>query len=389
MPEFCVESLKDHRTCFKCKLTGKKSLLTCIKCHAITYCGVECQKADWERHHWNCVPVMVKEFPGKGRGIVAARDIKMGEEIFRDKPVIKLAMDAKGVPVDPEFMTSLKDQIEKLPAEAKLQYYKLTARGLQNIYNVSRSDFEIFKLFLHNAKTMGKDEYTAWLHLNCALVNHSCVPNSALGKLEPTELDGDQDLCDELRAIKDISKGEEITICYYNDVTEYGSMLRKRKTNIKKVQGFDCKCPVCLGQVSCQEKILKKLIELHNKLDPSSTNWKREADTRNKIVYWTMDLNIGGHGEKWNALFELAEFAHLARDKNLVTKAMDKMRQIAEDTKLEDVRKAYEKLEMRFFHWSKEFKLGNTPEEREIESILARLDTDVDDGMKMNIDEVD
>ena len=88
-------------------------------------------------------------------------------------------------------------------------------------------------------------------------------------------------------------------------------------------------------------------------------------------------------------MVQLAEFAHLARDKNLVTKAMDKMRQIAEDTKLEDVRKAYEKLEMRFFHWSKEFKLGNTPEEREIESILARLDTDVDDGMKMNIDEVD
>ncbi len=106
-----------------------------------------------------------------------------------------------------------------------------------------------------------------------ALVNHSCVPNAALGKLEPTELDGDQDLCDELRAIKDISKGEEITICYYNDVKKYGSMLRKRKTNFKKFQGFDCKCPVCLGQISCQEKNLKKLIELQNKLDPSYTDW--------------------------------------------------------------------------------------------------------------------
>ena len=90
MPEFFVESMKDHRTCFKCKLQSKKRLLTCVKCHAITYCGVECQKADWKRHNWNCVPVMVKEFPGKGRGIVAARDIKMGERIFKDKPVIKL-----------------------------------------------------------------------------------------------------------------------------------------------------------------------------------------------------------------------------------------------------------------------------------------------------------
>ena len=113
MPEFYVEALKDHRTCFKCKQTGKKSLLTCDRCHAITYCGVECQKADWERHNWNCVPVMVKEFPGKGRGIVAARDIKMGERIFKDEPVIKLATDDKGFPVDPEFMASLKEQIER------------------------------------------------------------------------------------------------------------------------------------------------------------------------------------------------------------------------------------------------------------------------------------
>ena len=108
MPEFHVEAVKDHRTCFKCKLQSKKRLLTCINCHTITYCGQECQKADWERHKWNCVPVMVKEFPGKGRGIVAARDIKMGERIFEDEPVIKLATDAKGKPVDLEFMTSLK-----------------------------------------------------------------------------------------------------------------------------------------------------------------------------------------------------------------------------------------------------------------------------------------
>ena len=254
MPEFYIELKKHHRTCFKCKLTGKKSLLTCIKCHAITYCGVECQRADWERHNWNCVPVMVKEFPGKGRGIVAARDIKMGERIFRDKPLVKLVTDAKDRPVDPEFMTSLKDQIEKLPTEAKSQYYKLTAGDRRNIYNVSRSDFEVLKLFLHNSnitRIIGKDECSAVLHLNIALVNHSCVPNAAIGNLKPTELDGDQDL--ELRAIKDIFKGEEITICYYDHVTEYGSMLRKRKINFKKLQRFDCKCPMCLGQVSCQE----------------------------------------------------------------------------------------------------------------------------------------
>ena len=371
MPEFYVESLKDHRTCFKCKRTGKRSLLTCDRCHAITYCGVECQRADWERHNWNCVPVMVKEFPGKGRGIVAARDIKMGEEIFKDKPLIKLASDAKGMPLDPEFMTSLKEQIEKLPAEAKSQYYKLTAGTHPNIFNVSRSDFEVLKLFLDNCKRchQGKDQFsTAW-YLNSALVNHSCVPNAALGKLEPTGMDSDQ----ELRAIKDISKGEEITFSYYHDMTRYGSMLRKRKTNIKKNFGFDCKCPMCLGQVSCQEKILKKIIELKNKLDPSPTNWKREAGICNKIVDLVMELNIGDPSEKIDALWVLAKTAHLARDKNLVNKAMDTLTQLAEDTELEQIWGYCEMLERLFSRWSDELSSGNAPEKREIDSILSTL----------------
>ena len=109
MPEFYAEPMKDRRTCSVCKKTakekGKKVLLTCIKCHAITYCGVECQSDDWARHEWNCVPVMVTEVQGKGRGLVAARDIKKGELIFIDKPVIKLAMNVKGK-LEPDFMAS-------------------------------------------------------------------------------------------------------------------------------------------------------------------------------------------------------------------------------------------------------------------------------------------
>ena len=74
------------------------------------------------------------------------------------------------------------------------------------------------------------------------------------------------------------------------------------------------------------------------------------------------------------------------RDKNLVTKAMDKLRQLVEDTKLEDARRGYEILEMRFAQWSKEFNSGNAPELREMKSIIARLDTDVDDVRISDVD---
>ena len=67
-------------------------------------------------------------------------------------------------------------------------------------------------------------------------------------------------------------------------------------------------------------------------------------------------------------------------------KAMDKWRQLAKDTKLEYVRKVYEELERRFFQWSTEFNSGNAPEEREIDIILARVDTDIDDVMMPEVD---
>ena len=64
--------------------------------------------------------------------------------------------------------------------------------------------------------------------MNISLVSNSCIPNADLNRPELQMADGSQDLCNELRAIKDISKGEEITIFYYQDV---------RKECFKEVEG--------------------------------------------------------------------------------------------------------------------------------------------------------
>ena len=51
---------------------------------------MECQTAAWDRHGYNCVPVMVTEIEGKGRGLVTGRDFKMGEGSYVDKLVIEI-----------------------------------------------------------------------------------------------------------------------------------------------------------------------------------------------------------------------------------------------------------------------------------------------------------
>ena len=380
MPEFYAEPMKDRQCCFVCKktVTGKKVLLTCINCHAITYCGRECQSADWGRHEWNCVPVMVTEFPGKGRGLVAARDIEKGELIFKDKPVIKLAVYAEGEGVegvDQELMTSLKDQIESLPTEARSQYYKLTTRDGNTINTNtqgSRSDNEVIKLFMSNCKVYNAPHHSV-LHLNIALVNHSCAPNAVEGELKQKS---DEDICNELRAIRKICKGEEITICYFMDVKKFGSIPRKRKSVLKKSLGFDCKCIACLGQVLGQEKTLKKLIELHNKLNPTALDWKREAGLRSRVVDLTMELHIGQPLEKTSALEALMGIAHLARDKDLVKKAMDMMKQLAEEYKLEVIQRSLEGWQVCLAQWSRGFSLHNAPKKEEIDFILKAIQDD-------------
>ena len=128
-----------------------------------------------------------------------------------------------------------------------------------------------------------------------------------------------------------------------------------------------------MGQVPVQEKTLKKLIEQHNKLNPKPSDWKREAGLWSRIVDLTYELNIGDPREKVVSLDALSRFAHLARDKDLVRKAMDKLKQFAEDTKLEDVHRFYEDRERCMAQWSTEFSSNSAPKKREIDIFLSSL----------------
>ena len=361
MPELFVEPLTNRWVCFKCNKdsTGKKKLFKCAGCHAITYCGQECQVADRPRHAFNCVPVMVTEIPRKGRGLVAARDIKMGERIFKEKMAIKLPLKMTESSVISN-VKSLKDQLETLPMEARALFFKLSPSYSQKFSHkwktvkqylvsngTSERDILAFRLFMDNSSS--RESYSR-VYLNMGLVNHSCAPNSCKGELNLNEElkcdDVDEEF--ELRAIRNICKGEEITFCYVSNFKEFGFNSRKRAAVLKKAVGFDCKCPVCLGKVPGQDKLMKKLIELHKITDPDPSDWRREAGIRDQIVDLFDELNIGHPGDKFDALLDCLLAASLACDKNLVTKVINKCRQMAEETNLVALNRRYERMEREF-----------------------------------------
>ena len=96
--------------------------------------------------------MMVTEIEGKGRGLVAAKDIKMGEVIFTDKPVIKIFTKRADAINDfntfEENIGPILEQLNKLPSEVRRQFQKLIApEGM--LYQVNELFFLLVELYLY------------------------------------------------------------------------------------------------------------------------------------------------------------------------------------------------------------------------------------------------
>ena len=152
------------------------------------------------------------------------------------------------------------------------------------------------RIFLENANgTTGDHLNVMMLLLNLILINHSCAPNA---DFEPDE-EGE---C-VVRAIRDISKGEEVTLFYKTPRTvgpenltykRFGCNVKERMKVIKDQFGFDCKCCVCTGVVPDQEDIIKELLELH-----SVENLTIFLQTFDQIVDLNLRLYIGSLHDKF------------------------------------------------------------------------------------------
>ena len=303
---FCIikhinmpETLTDRNRCHKCDKTGKRKkdkLSKCGRCEAITYCSRECQVEDWPRHKENCIPVMVKEYEGKGLGLVAAKDIKMAELILIDKA-------------------------------------QVTDKDI-NCYGLNP---EVERMLL-NQKIL-KD---------IALMNHSCAANAEMGLLDG-EKSKDPEKRFELRAVKNITKGDEVTIHYPSKW--YCRPHAFIRVSIQEDFGFNCKCVVCMGKVPNQDDIFTKFCQtladnqdVAIRLDDEKTllEWKREAVVFGIMSFFLKPVYMGKEIEKLRWLFMLHNAAMMSGNSDLMVKALDDMKELADKTGLEMVKNAVE-----------------------------------------------
>ena len=245
-------------SCTFCKIDPKEQLKSCV-CKKASYCSKECQAKDWKVHKPSCPPFIIRESPGKGRGLFATRKIKEGQIILEEYPLITISdgmsssqFEAKYYPnIDDETkakILQLYDPAENIKTLDTDTMEKLGSKSpLMMLYKEARTD-EIIKIFRiisgNHLKICGeKDLYKKFtetgLYNNISRINHSCVPNATrswvMGDFQRKQV----------RALIDIEKDVEILVSSQNKEEFVFGSREFRRQELLETFGFLCLCSEC------------------------------------------------------------------------------------------------------------------------------------------------
>ena len=225
------EAPKQCNTCHK----TEGEVLSCV-CHTVFYCNKECQKKDRKAHKKSCLPYVVKEVEGKGRGLFATRDIAQAEVILIEDPVLTIEADMN----QNVGSKKLLNDYSKLPPKVQSDILKLhdafgmTSQCLETrLWNI---------IHTNSIKKWNAGQYLEKsLYLKTSGFNHSCNPNTTWVYKDRTIMI--------VKALVPIKRGEELVKDYmwtpFDDRGENGLCREERRAKIKKKYNFDCLCNVC------------------------------------------------------------------------------------------------------------------------------------------------
>ena len=118
---------------------------------------------------------------------------------------------------------------------------------------------------------------------------------------------------------------------------------------------------------------MNEFLELYKTINPNPnqktpSDWKREAKTLDKIVDLSQQLYIGNvAAEKINSLLYLARAAQLARDEELLKKALDTCSKEVEEMNMQEYRITFENLRSALAVFRTELKGKKPPTKQEID----------------------
>jgi len=241
-PEELLQSIAAFRrddesipVCDEC-VQQSDDLKRCTQCKEVWYCGKKCQSQAWKNGHkvW-CGKIAVRDIPGKGKGVIAMKNITMGEVVITEKPLMLFKAG-----------NGLSECLSKMSDIGKRRLMSLYDRDNEN-------ERTVLGILLTNC--LAGRMATSVLYYLISRLNHSCVPNVLIDQQFPTSV----------IAIRNIPEGAEIVWCYNGDALYQDKHTRNRELE----QGWsiaNCRCLCCTlpddqQKVSDETRILLKDVE--------------------------------------------------------------------------------------------------------------------------------
>ena len=244
-------------SCNFCKIKPREPLKNCV-CGKASYCSKDCQIKDWKSHKPSCPPFVVRESPGKGRGLFATRKIMEGQVILEELPLFThndemspVELLSVHIPnIDEETkakILELSDPAENLKSLEPDTVEELTSKEpVMMFWKKAKTDeaSKIFRIFTGNAIKICGDEdlydtTECGLYYKISLINHACVPNATVSWVM-----GDFQR-HQVRAMMAIEKNEEILISYRNKEDFIFRSKGLRRQQLLELRGFLCQCSEC------------------------------------------------------------------------------------------------------------------------------------------------
>jgi SET domain-containing protein len=167
----------------------------------------------------------LQDVPGKGKGLVAREKISKGTRILSKEAVVTVSESVGSK----RLRTSICKQVEALSENQQRDF--LSMHNIHPYRNAAEQYLGIFRTNSLPAEAVGDK---GAIFLEACRINHACDNNAQKNWNEKIKRHT-------VHALRDINKGEEITITYLGP-------LKNRKARQKALQerfGFTCLCRLC------------------------------------------------------------------------------------------------------------------------------------------------
>ncbi|KAI0914716.1 heterokaryon incompatibility protein-domain-containing protein [Ustulina deusta] len=186
----------------------------------------------------------LQDVPGKGKGLVAVEKIAKGTRILSEEPIITIA---------PNGMNSKRLQISICQQVTTLSEHQQRAfLSMHNIHPYKDAAERYLGIFKTNSLPAEAVGDKGAIFLEACRINHACDNNAQKSWNEKIKRHT-------VHALRDIDKGEEITITYLGP-------LKNREARQKALQekfGFTCLCRLCSLPPEQSQESDKRLEEIH------------------------------------------------------------------------------------------------------------------------------